>query len=199
MNSTTIARTGLIAAVYAALTLVVLTFLGGLAWGPIQFRISECVCVLALFFPEAVPGLTLGCIIANVINIPLSGAGLLGLFDVILGSFATFLAAAWMRKFRNNLPVALAGPVLFNALIIPAYLPIVCAGFGFYTIPFTTIDLEGSWLLMYFFGLIATGIGEAVVMYVLGLPLAKALKASKLGKEKGQAVSKKAAQGSRNR
>ena len=61
-----VARIGMIAAVYAALTLVALLFLGSLAWGPVQFRVSEALCVLALFTADAVPGLALGCAIANL-------------------------------------------------------------------------------------------------------------------------------------
>ncbi len=57
-------------------------FLGSLAWGPIQFRVSEALCVLALFTPAAVPGLTLGCAIANIANIALSGTGMLGMLDL---------------------------------------------------------------------------------------------------------------------
>ena len=52
-----IARIGMIAAVYAAFTLITILFLGSLAWGPIQFRISEALTVLALFTFDAVPGL----------------------------------------------------------------------------------------------------------------------------------------------
>ena len=63
------------------------------------------------------------------------------------------------------------GPVLANALIVPAYLPLMLQGIGFYTIPFTNIAIDGAYPAMYVFGLLATGIGEAVVMYVLGLPL----------------------------
>ena len=73
-----IARVGVIAAAYAACTLVAMLFLGSLAWGPVQFRVSEALCALALVTPAAVPGLTLGCIIANVANIALSGTGMLG-------------------------------------------------------------------------------------------------------------------------
>ena len=61
-----LARIGIIAALYAALTLAALLFLGGLAWGPVQFRISEAVVVIALFTADAIPGLTLGCVIANL-------------------------------------------------------------------------------------------------------------------------------------
>ena len=69
MKSQYIARVGVIAAAYAACTLIAMLFLGSLAWGPIQFRVSEALCVLALFTPAAVPGLTLGCALANVANI----------------------------------------------------------------------------------------------------------------------------------
>lgn len=180
MNSSFLARAGLVAAVYAVASIITLTVFQGLSWGPVQFRISECVCVLALFLPEAPAGLAIGCLIANLINIPLSGLGFLGLFDVVFGSLATLFAALWMRHFRKHLVLALLGPVIFNALIVPLYLPVLCAGFGFYTIPFTQISLEGAYPLMYLFGLISTGIGEAVVMFVLGLPLARALKHTKL-------------------
>ncbi|MBM6755780.1 QueT transporter family protein [Collinsella tanakaei] len=175
MKSTYIARAGVIAATYAACTLVTMLFLGNLAWGPIQFRISEALCALALVTPAAIPGLTLGCAIANVANIVLSGTGALGLLDVVFGSLATFLGALFTWKMRSHPLVALAGPVLANALIVPAYLPILLAGVGFYTIPFTSIALDGSWPLMYLFGLVTTGIGEATIMYVLGYPLYRSL------------------------
>jgi uncharacterized membrane protein len=176
MSSSMPARAGMIAAVYAALTILCLTLLQGLAWGPIQLRLSEAVCVLALITPAAVPGLTIGCFIANLFGIALNGTGLFGLFDVVFGSLATLLGALWMRRFRSNVGVALLGPVLANALIVAAYLPAVLAAFGFYTIPFTDINLVDSYPLMYLFGFITIGIGEAIVIYALGLPLFKALK-----------------------
>lgn len=175
MKSNEIAQVGVIAAVYAACTLIALLFLGSLAWGPVQFRVSEALCVLALFTPAAVPGLTLGCAIANIANIAFSGTGMLGLLDVIFGSLATCAGAAFTWKMRGRPAVALAGPVIANALIVPAYLPILLQATGFYTIPFTSISLDGAWLFMYLFGLVATGAGEAVIMYVLGYPLGKSL------------------------
>lgn len=175
MKSNYLARVGVIAAVYAACTLIALLFLGSLAWGPIQFRVSEALCVLALFTPAAIPGLTLGCVIANVMNIVISGTGMLGMLDVVYGSLATFAGALFTWKMRRHPLVALAGPVLANALIVPAYLPLLLQGVGFYTIPFTTISLDNSWLFMYLFGLVTTGVGEAVIMYVLGYPLARSL------------------------
>ena len=152
MKSNYLARVGVIAAAYAACTLIALLFLGSLAWGPIQFRVSEALCVLALFTPAAIPGLTLG-----------------------FGSLATFAGTLFTWKMRRHPLVALAGPVLANALIVPAYLPLLLQGVGFYTIPFTTISLDNSWLFMYLFGLVTTGVGEAVIMYVLGYPLARSL------------------------
>lgn len=175
MKSNEIAQVGVIAAVYAACTLIALLFLGSLAWGPVQFRVSEALCVLALFTPAAVPGLTLGCAIANIANIAFSGTGMLGLLDVIFGSLATCAGAAFTWKMRGRPAVALAGPAIANALIVPAYLPILLQATGFYTIPFTSISLDGAWPFMYLFGLVATGVGEAVIMYVLGYPLGKSL------------------------
>ena len=171
-----IARVGVIAAAYAACTLVAMLFLGSLAWGPVQFRVSEALCALALVTPAAVPGLTVGCIIANLMALAINGTGALGMLDVVFGSLATFLGALWCWKMRERPKLALLGPVIANALIVPAYLPLLLQGLGYYTIPFTSIALDGLYLPMYLFGVVATGLGEALVIYVLGLPLLSALK-----------------------
>ena len=177
-----VAHIGVIAALYAGLTLVTLLFLGSLAWGPVQFRVSEAACVLALLTADAVPGLALGCVIANLANIVLSGTGMLGMLDVVFGTLATALGAWFTWKNRRRPAVALLGPVIANALIVPAYLPLMLQGIGFYTIPFTNIAIDGAYPAMYAFGLLATGVGEAVVMYVLGLPLFRALSRTTLPK-----------------
>lgn len=185
-----ITRVAVIAALYASTTLICMLFLGGLAWGPVQFRLSEALCVLALFTPDAIIGLTLGCAIANLANIALSGLGMLGMLDVVFGSLASLLGAIVCWRLRDRPMVALLGPVLANALIVPAYLPLMLQGLGFYTIPFTSISLDGAYLPMYLFGFVATGIGEAVVIYALGLPLVRALEATPLaGALRGSAVS----------
>lgn len=171
-----VAQAGMIAAIYAAATLICLMLLQGLAWGPIQFRLSEALCVVALFTPAAIPGLTIGCVIANLVNAVVSGTGMLGMLDVVFGSLATLIGAALCWKLRSRPALAIGSFVLTNALIVPAYLPILLQGFGFYTIPFTDISLDGAYVAMYVFGLVATGIGEALVIYILGLPLARALK-----------------------
>lgn len=69
-----------IAAVYVALTMIV----APIAFGPVQFRISEALCVLPYFLPSAVPGVTVGCFLANL----LCGAAPL---DVVFGSIATLI------------------------------------------------------------------------------------------------------------
>lgn len=170
-----VAQAGIIAAAYAAATLIAMLLLQGLAWGPVQFRISEALCVCAAMTPAAIPGLTIGCIVANLANTVIAGTGALGMFDVVFGSFATFVGSVLCWHLRKRPALAIGSFVLANALIVPAYLPILLEGLGFYTIPFTTISLDGAYLWMYLFGVVATGIGEALVIYVLGLPLLKLL------------------------
>lgn len=168
-----IAQAGLIAAVYAGLTFLVLQA-GALSWGPVQFRLSEAVTVLAALTPAAIPGLWLGSMLANATGLATFGA--LAWLDVVFGSFATLLGAVWTWRFRGRPVLALLGPVLFNALIVPAYLPIVLKGFGLYRVPLLGIDLEGNYLAMYLFGVVFVGFGQAVVVYGLGLPLLLALR-----------------------
>ncbi len=177
-----VAHAGLIAALYCAATLITALFLQGLAWGPVQLRVSEALVVLAILTPAAVPGLTIGCVIANLMISVINGTGALGLFDVVFGSLATLLGALWCSRFRERPALALAGPVVANALIVPAYLPLLLQGLGFYTIPFTSLSLDGAYVFMYVFGVISIAIGEALVVFVLGLPLLKSLQKVKLFK-----------------
>ncbi|MDR1413145.1 MAG: QueT transporter family protein [Actinomycetes bacterium] len=172
-----LATTGVIAATYAAFSVIAMQTLSMFAWGPVQFRVSEALVILPLFFAEAVPGLAIGCLLANLANIAMASTGAIGLLDVVFGTLATLLGALWTRRFRQHPGIALAGPVVTNAIIVAAYLPIILKGLGYYTIPFTTIALDGSgYLALFLFGVISVGIGEAVVVYALGLPLAALLK-----------------------
>jgi hypothetical protein len=82
----------------------------------------------------------------------------------------------WMWRFRSNTGLGLLGPVLCNALIVPAYLPLLVKGLGLYKIPLLGVDFEGRWLAMYLFGFVTVAIGQAIVMYGLGLPLLLALR-----------------------
>ncbi len=106
----------MIAAVYAAATYFSAAL--GIAYGPIQFRISEALTILPVFTPAAIPGLAVGCLLGNI-------SSPYGVWDVIFGTMATLIAAVFSRKLRNirlkGLPLlSLLMPVLFNGLIIGA-------------------------------------------------------------------------------
>lgn len=165
-----VAQAGVIAAVHAAFTLLVLQMPAQLGWGPVQFRLSEALTVLALFTPAAIPGLALGTALANASLV--AQVGPVGLLDVVFGSLATLLGAWWTWRLRSRLLIALAGPVVANALIVPAYLPVLLAALGFDQQPFLGIDLGDSWLALYAAGVLTVGVGQAVVVYGLGGPLA---------------------------
>jgi len=170
-----IAHAGVIAAVYAALTLVVIQ--NPLGYGPVQFRLSEALTVVACLTPAAIPGLWIGALVANAAMLAQFGA--LAIFDVIFGSAASALGAVWTWRFRSRPVIALLGPVVANALIVPAYLPVVLsqvAGLGYYEVPALGIEAGSTWLGMYLFGVVFVGLGQALVVYGLGLPLLAVLK-----------------------
>jgi len=167
-------QAGVIAVLYAVLTLAVLSMPMYLGWGIVQFRLSEALTILALITPAAIPGLTIGTALANAYL--LTQVGPIAFLDVIFGSLATFIGAVWAWKNRAKPLLAMLGPVVSNALIVPAYLPILLTGLGLYTIPVLGIDIEGNWLAMYAFGFLSVGFGQAVVVYGLGWPLYTALK-----------------------
>ena len=180
MNRTRyLVRTALIAAAYAAVTILAMQTMQMLAWGPVQFRVSEALTVIAVLTPAAIPGLTLGAVIANGYNVIVTGPA--GLLDVVFGSIATLAGAAWTWRLRTRTALALAGPVVTNALIVPAYLPTLLAAAGvplgdFYRIPVLGFEASATWLGMYVFGVISVGVGQAVVVYALGWPLLSALR-----------------------
>jgi uncharacterized membrane protein len=158
------------------LTIIVLQLPGTLGWGLIQLRLSEALTVLAALTPAAIPGLWLGAVVANLFMVPQVGP--VALLDVVLGSTATLLGALWTWRFRERRALALFGPVMFNALIVPAYLPFILVGLGLYDLQVLGVDLESSWLAMYLFGVVSIAIGQAIVVYGLGWPLLAAIERS---------------------
>jgi len=111
-------RIAFIAAMYAALTYAQNFILPGTTSAAVQFRASEALNVLALFMPEAIPGLTIGCILSNLYNI---GSGLP--LDMIFGSLATLGATSCIYLLRNvkvaNYPIlSMLMPALWNGVII---------------------------------------------------------------------------------
>jgi len=145
MNTKKIARGAAITALYVVITY----FLAPVSFGPIQFRAAEALTVLPILFPEAVPALFLGVLLANVI-------GGLGMVDIVGGSLVTLLAAYATYKNRDNI-FAYLSPILFNAFLISIYLHTL---FG----------------LPYWLNVIQIGLSEAVVVLILGVPLIKYLK-----------------------
>lgn len=97
--------------------------------------------------------------------------GAVGLLDVVFGSLGTLLGAIWTWKFRRRTWLALLGPVIFNALIVPAYLPAMLRAAGVGAIPLFGLSLTSSWTVLYLLGVLSIGVGEAVVVYGLGWPL----------------------------
>jgi len=162
---TFLARAAAIAALYAAVTLA--PGISAISFGPFQFRVAEALTVLPALTFAAVPGLTLGCVLANGFGL-LLGVNAAGAWDVLVGSAATLLAALCSYMLRNirikGAPVLSAlPPVLFNGLIIGAEL---CFALR---LPFWAAAGE-------------VALGEAAVVCILGLPLAVLLDKTKIFK-----------------
>ena len=115
MNKKTIyiCQSAMIAAIYVVLTIFINAF--GLANGAIQVRISEALCILPIFTPAAIPGLFVGCLLANTIT----GAVI---FDVIFGSIATLIGAIGTYYLRNTKFVFTLPPVIANTIVVPLVL-----------------------------------------------------------------------------
>ena len=158
MNQKTrnITHAALIGAMYFALTHLQNLLVPNSATWAIQFRASEALCVLALFTPAAIPGLTIGCLLFN-----LSFAGALPL-DFLVGSFATFLGCGSMWLLRRTYLPALAMPALFNAVLVGWELTIYLGETGF--------TMAAFWL-----NALYVAIGELAVLYTLGLLLTRTL------------------------
>ena len=106
LNPRSLCLSAVIAALYAALTLL----LAPISYGPIQLRLSEALTVLPILLPQAVPGLFVGCLIANLYT------GMLT--DIVFGSLATLLAAIGTYLLRKKPVLAAACPVISNGVIV---------------------------------------------------------------------------------
>ena len=167
-NARFLALSAVIAGLYAALTYAAAML--NLAYGPVQFRFSEALTVLPAFTPAAIPGLTVGCLLANL-------GSPLGVVDWVFGTAATLLAAlgtsAISRIRWKGLPLlAPLPPVIVIALVVG--LEISCLnGAGAFTFSaFTAANFAYSALTV--------GLGELAVCLVLGLPLCVLLEKSGL-------------------
>lgn len=133
-------RAAVIAALYAVVTLLILPF----SFGPIQLRISEALTILPLFYFEAIPGLAIGCLIANMASGPI---------DMVLGTLATLIAASLTFVLRK-IYLGVWPPIIINALVVPLI---------FLTIPDITTP--------YFINVLTVGAGQLISVLALGIPL----------------------------
>lgn len=163
-------RAGMIAALYTVMT----CFLGEIAYGPFQVRPAEALCILPIFFAEAVPGLFIGCALANIFS-------QFGVYDVAFGSLTTLVAAILTfivgRIFKEKFVSVLIGgvpPVVLNAFFIP--LIIVLGGAG-----------EDTYFTLFLSFLLT----ETVWVYGLGIPLFFAVKRIKKTVLLGEDLKKK--------
>lgn len=138
----------IIAALYAALTLG----FQAISYGAVQFRVSEAMTLLPVLFPEAVTGLTVGCLISNLFN-PMGAT----IYDIVFGTLATFIAAYATSRMRGSVWLRALPPVVSNAVIVGL---VLTYAYG--------IDI--LWM-----NILTVGLGEAAVCYILGVPLIKLL------------------------
>lgn len=142
-----IAKIAIVAAVYAVLTVAI----APIGYGAIQFRLSEVITLLAFIDPFYIPGLVLGCAIANLFS-PL------GIIDVVVGSTATFISVYMMSKCKN-LFLASLWPTI-NCVFVGAELHFLS------NLPFWITTLQ-------------IAIGEFVVVTIVGYPLFRILLSNK--------------------
>ncbi|MGE4282989.1 MAG: QueT transporter family protein [Clostridia bacterium] len=145
-------QAALIGAIYAVLTIAFAPF----SYGIMQVRISEALTILPFFTPAAIPGLFVGCLLANIY-------GGMGLADIVFGSLATLIAASLsylVRKYKWLVPFP---PVIVNALIVGTFLYYIFMN-----------DPEMSAPLLVIMGWV--GLGQLIACYGLGYPLMLLLK-----------------------
>lgn len=148
-----IVTAAVIAAFYAGLTFISGFF--GLAYGPVQFRLSEVLTILPVFTPAAIPGLAVGCFLANIMSY--------NPIDMLFGTAATVIAAVVTYLLRNvrfkKIPLlSLLSPIFFNSIIV-----------GFEIAMFFSEDIEAKYT-NFFVSAGFVGLGEAVICLGLGIP-----------------------------
>ena len=151
-----ICHAALIAALYVLLTYLAAAM--GLSSGAIQVRFSEALCILPYFTAAAVPGVTVGCLLANL----LTGCAL---WDIVFGTIATLIGAILARKLRKNKWLVPLPSVLSNMAVVPF---VLMYAYG----------VKEAYLFL----LLTVGIGEVISIYGLGMLLLFALEKRKLFK-----------------
>ena len=153
-------------AAYAVCTIV----LAPISYGALQFRVSEALCILPFFIPGSQWGLFMGCLLSNL----MTG----NMMDIVFGSLAT-LAAGYCTELAGRRGQSLAHaamgcfmPVLFNAVVVGAVITGAYNGLDLFSHP-------GAFAI----NALQIGLGEAGVMFLLGLPLCGFLPKKKFFRE----------------
>ena len=149
-NVTFMVQAAIIAALYVVLTFVANAL--GLASHTIQVRFSAALCILPFFTPAAIPGLWIGCLIANLAT----GAVI---WDIIFGSIATLLGAIGTYLLRRHKFLCTLPPVIANMIIVPF---ILVYGYGIPRVYLKNVDVT------IIFNAMTVGIGEVISVCVLG-------------------------------
>ena len=157
-----IALGGVIAALYVVLTYFAAVL--NLANGAIQVRFSEALTILPVFTSAAVPGLAIGCVLANL----LTGCAI---WDVVFGSLATLIGAVGTYLLREKPYLAWIPPVISNMAIVPVIL-IKVYGVEDLTVFGQTFAGGSLWGML----AVTIGIGEIISCGVLGLLLYHSVK-----------------------
>ena len=105
-----ITKTAAIAGLYIVLTVLN----AGFSSGPVQCRLSEALCILPVFTAAAVPGVTIGCLVSNII---VGGA----VWDIVFGSLATLIGAVGTYLLRKHKFFAFLPPIAANTVIVPIF------------------------------------------------------------------------------
>jgi len=159
---------GLIAALYAVLTYFLNLLFPGIANMAIQVRITEAMTILPVFTAAAVPGLTVGCVLANL----LMGSPI---WDVLFGSLATLIGAIGTRMLRKKPYIAWIPPVVSNALIIPFVLI-----YAYHVPDVTVFGSTFSGLALWPMLFLTIAIGEIISCGLFGIMLYHALKRTRI-------------------
>lgn len=159
MSVNRLVRCAVIAAVYVVVCLVLAPF----SYGAVQVRVAEALCLLPVFGAEYIIGVTLGCLLANLLGSTV--------IDVVFGTLATLLACLVTYKLRNvrikglAIPASLP-PVVFNMIIV-----------GAFEITFFFSDGAPTAALAAF-NAVTVGIGEIISCTVLGVALVKLIESN---------------------
>ena len=150
-------RAGVIAALYVALTYAFMPF----AFGPFQVRPAEALCILPLFFPEAVPALYIGCMLSNLASPYLFYDAIIGSLVTLCAGLGTYAIGRFIKKATLKMFLGGLFPVLLNALFIPLIIVFLCGDLGGQASVFTA----------YLFFVFSMFLTESVWVYGLGVPL----------------------------